>query len=168
MARRGRKRKSGARYPSGDRIPERVESPHAIALRQPHRRDAPLEAKHDQRAETPFGTLNLIGAISGAEYRAGLDFARIVRRWRAVVCAPKPHVDSLAGVLEPRPSPLAIDDPAERKHDYDAAFEALARAGQTAAVIVARVVVHEEPVPPGGFDALVRGLRMLRDHFGLR
>ena len=63
MGRTGRKRKPGARFPSGDIRTEPQDSPEKIALRQPHRRDAPLTAKHDQRAETPFGTLNLIGAI---------------------------------------------------------------------------------------------------------
>ena len=162
--RTGRKRKQGHRYPSGDIVQDQ-ESPHKIALRQPHRRDAPIGYEHDQRAETPLGRLNLIGAVSHEEYRAANRFARIVSRYRVVIDAPKSSVASNAGIMEPKKSLPVIDDADERKREYDGAFEALGTAGHIAACTVAKVAVQGEPCPHAGFWSLIRGLRALREHF---
>lgn len=163
----GRKRKQGHRYPSGDVIREQQESAHDIAMRQPHRMDAPLSSKLDQRAETPFGRLNLIGAISGEEYRAGNRFARLSARYRAVIDAPSTSTKSNAGALEPKGAAPIIEDAKERKEQYLAALEALEGAGRTSAGAVALMTVHGEACPYGGFGPLVRGLRYLREHFEL-
>jgi hypothetical protein len=165
--RRGRHRKSGTRKPSGDIVQEKPISPQDVARLQPHRRDAPLDMKDSALAETPFGTLYLIGALSGEEYYSGVRFARIVRRYWAVICAPKPDANSIAGAMEPKRGGAEIEDAAERKADYDAAFEALGQAGHTSKLTVSRVAVHGEPIPHKGFGALVRGLRTLREFFEL-
>lgn len=162
--RRGRIRKVGDRHPGGKLVQEKPMSPQDVALGHPHRRDAPEDMRDHHLAETPFGTLRLIGALSGEEHGAGVWFARVVRRYRAVISAPKPDANSIAGAFEPKRASAEIQDATERKFDYDAAFEALNEAGRTSALIVSRVVVHGEAVSYQGFGALVRGLRALRDH----
>lgn len=168
MARTGRKRKMGPRYNSGDVKPEKGEDPREVAIRQPHRQMAPEDSRHDQRAETPLGILNIIGAIPSREYRAARRFASIVARYRAVLDVPQASPPSISGAFEPqRPIPPDIEDAAERKADYDAAFEALHLAGRTAANVVSRVAVFGEPCPAGCFPALMRGLERLAFRFEL-
>lgn len=164
--RRGRNRKPGPRHASGELVRDKPESPLSIALGQPHRSDAPLEMKDHALAETPFGTLFLIGALSPEEYKSGVRFAKIVRRYHAVISAPKPDATSIAGAFEPKRGGSEIEDATERKADYDAAHEALrGGAGHTSNNNVNRVVVYGEPVPYRGFGSLVRGLRVLREFF---
>lgn len=166
MANTGRKRKQGARKPSGDLRPEPAESPRAVALRQPHRQMAPEDSRHDQRAETPLGCLNIIGAVPNREYAAARRFAGIVGRYRAVIDAPSVS-RSIAGLMEPRRGPAEPVDYDEAKAEYDAAFEALETAGNRAACAVSRMAVHGEACPAYGFQALMRGLHSLAFHFDL-
>lgn len=166
MARIGRKRKPGARKPSGDIRPEPAESPRAVAMRQPHRQMAPEDSRHDQRAETPLGCLNIIGAVPNREYAAARRFAGIVGRYRSVIDAPGTS-RSIAGLMEPRQAQGEPVDYHEAKAEYDAAFEALETAGNRAACAVSRMAVHGEPCPAYGFQALMRGLHSLVFHFDL-
>lgn len=171
MARTGRNRKSGTRYPSGDIRQEPQESPHQIAMRQPHRRNVPLDHAHDQRGGWPLGCFNIWGAISGDEYRAGVRFARICARWKLVVDSQKSSPSSIAGAMEPKGSlPLITDADAEDwKDEYNVVMKALMdTAGRTSAIYVALMAVLEEPCPAGGFGAVIRGLGALREHFEAR
>jgi len=167
--RRGRSRKQGQRHPAGQLVQSlKGESPKVIALRQPHRREAPTDFVDDARAETPLGILNMIGAIPNLEYGAARRYAQIVRRYRAVIQAPSADPSSLAGAMEPKRGGQGnILDAVERKWDYDQAFEALQTAGKTAAQVVARMAVHGEPCASGAFPALIRGLKILVEHFDL-
>lgn len=168
MARKGRHRKAGYRKPSGDLIEtQKTESALLIALRQPHRQLAPPTHADDARAGTPLGCLNLIGAVSHAEYAAAYRFARIVNRYRPVINSPNANPPSIAGAFEPKRGGHEITDAAERTFDYNEALAALNPAGHTSIVIVNQMAVYGEQCPYGGFGALIRGLRRLRDFFDL-
>jgi hypothetical protein len=69
--RRGRKRKSGARYPSGGLVREKQADKITIALRMPHRSGVPRHLAHDPKAESVMGRYSLNGLITPLEYDAG-------------------------------------------------------------------------------------------------
>src|SRR5690242_810276 len=87
----GRKRKAGRRYKSGQRVQEKGITPAQVAATMPHRAGLPADRRHDQKAESPLGALNLIGALSVVQYDAGLKYRDIVRRYRAVIDSPNPN-----------------------------------------------------------------------------
>lgn len=159
--RHGRKRKQGPRHPSGDIIQQPTESPEMIAVRQPHRQQAPIEARLDQRAETPLGILCLIGAITHAEYNAARWYASRVARYRAVIDCPKDSPNSIAGCFEPKRATPDLDDAGERKTEYDEAYQALSTAGRKSILAVNAMAINGAPCPPAAFPALIRGLKRL-------
>jgi hypothetical protein len=171
MARRGRKRKQGYRKPSGDLIVtqiEKQESAQIIAMRQPHRKTAPISHVEDARAETPLGILNIIGAVSNQEYAAARRYARIVNRYRQVISSPNPNPPSIGGVFEPKHGGGGeIEDAVERTLEFDAVDEALSNAGHTSKNSVNRMAIFGEPCPVGTFPAMMRGLRKLTEYFDL-
>jgi len=185
MARRGRRRKFGPRNRSGDLSranPEAKFDFRALAALQPHRVWLPQEKRLDQKAASPLGCLNLLGVISDAQYRAGLRYAIVVGKYRAVIETPRATAGSGRGYDCPgsaacgrdataRPKTcvnalMASCECARRKQLYDAAFAAVMEAGHGAARAVARVAVHGEPCPEGALAALKRGLDALARHFG--
>lgn len=167
VARKGRKRKSGSRKPSGDLRDQPKVSPKVIAMHQPHRQAVPEKHRHDQRAESPFGALVLNHVITGAQYRAGCRYARIFRRYVAAINAPSPNPPSIAGVMEPKYTSHLPDSIArDRKLEYDAAFEYLGRAGQRAQRAVARYAVNDQFCPDAEeIENLRTGLSTLDEHF---
>jgi hypothetical protein len=172
--RRGRKRLSGARHPGGELVRVKVDY-RALAAQQPHRRWLPEPVRLDQKADTPFGALNLINVITDAQYEAGQRYAYIVGQYRASIGTPSIMSGSGKGYpcapeICRRPPPgAAIEcECRKRKERYDAAVAAVFEAGQKAARAVARVAVHGEPCPRGGLADLKRGLSALVKHFGLR
>lgn len=83
MARRGRKRKSGARWGNG-----RIKQPHtrqlkdaekAVVLAQPHRRGHGM----DQLCESPLGRLVMRRKLPRVIFDVGLEWGSFVRRWQA-------------------------------------------------------------------------------------
>lgn len=174
VARKGRKRKTGYRHPGGQLVKKPKREPTVdttiISMRQPHRQGVEEGLRHDQRAECQLGILTLNKLISGAQYRAGRRYARIVSRYLASIQAPSPNPPSIAGIMEPRSGfgghlPDAIAR--ERKIEYDAAFEYLGRTGQKPQRIVARVAVQDHPCPIEEIDNLRKGLSKLDEHFML-
>jgi len=166
VARKGRKRKTGPRKPSGDLRDGPKISPKVIAMHQPHRQAVPEASRHDQRAESPFGALILNHVITSAQYRAGCRYARIFRRYLAAISAPSPTPPSIAGIMEPKYSGHLPDAIArERKMEYNAAFEYLGTAGQRPQRAVARVAVNEQPCPEEEIENLRTGLSTLDRHF---
>ena len=169
MARRGRKRKIGHRYPGGELV--RVEfDVRNLATLQPHRVWLPQEKRMDQKAASPLGCLNLLGVLTDAQYLAGVRYAVVVGKYRAVIETPR--AISGAGRGYDCPGDLkcgregASCECRRRKERYDAAFAAVLEPGQRAARAVARVAVHGEPCPRGALPDLKRGLDALAKHFG--
>jgi hypothetical protein len=169
MARRGRKRKIAPRHPGGQLVRPRFDMRSLVTL-QPHRVWLPEEKRMDQKAASPLGCLNLLGVLSDAQYVAGIRYAVVVGKYRAVIETPR--ATSGAGRGYDCPGDLACGragEPCEcrkRKERYDAAFLAVIEAGQRAARAVARVAVHGEPCPRGALADLKRGLDAPAKHFG--
>src|ERR1700722_5115456 len=170
MARRGRKRKIGFRHPGGELVrPQRALR--GLATLQPHRVWLPQEKRMDQKAASPFGCLNLLGVLDDAQYLAGLRYAVVVGKYRAVIETPRATAGAgrgydCPGDLRCGRNSLAPCECRRRKERYDAALAAVLEAGQRAARAVARVAVHGEQCPRGALPDLRRGLDALAKHFG--
>ena len=90
MTIRGRKRKSGKRYPCGKRT--RIETEKdimetAIEARQRHYGVTAKQAR-DERLGTALGRLAWHGTISTAQYEAGQEFGELYRRHHIVMGLP--------------------------------------------------------------------------------
>src|ERR1700686_5128387 len=94
MARRGRKRKWGARERSGkpkrttkqEQIAESVR----VARGQPHRRELKSNDRISELAESALGRLSLRRMVTPGERAAGETFPAIVGRYRGVIEGPRP------------------------------------------------------------------------------
>ena len=169
MARRGRKRRVGLRHPGGALVRPHLDVRGLVTL-QPHRVWLPEEKRMDQKAASPLGCLNLLGVLSDAQYLAGIRYAVVVGKYRAVIETPRATSGAgrgydCAGDLRcgrERGNPCECR---HRKQRYDAAFAAVLEAGQRAARAVARVAVHGEQCPRGALADLKRGLDALAKHF---
>ena len=169
MARRGRKRRTGLRHPGGALVRPELDARSFAAL-QPHRVWLPQEKRMDQKAASPLGCLNLIGVLTDAQYLAGVRYAVVVGKYRAVIETPRSTAGSGRGYDCPGDLKCGRDggptcECRRRKQRYDAAFAAVLEAGQKAARAVARVAVHAEQCPRGALADLRRGLDALARHF---
>jgi hypothetical protein len=169
MARSGRKRKIGLRHPGGELVRLHFDV-RSLAALQPHRVWLPESKRLDQKAASPFGCLNLLGVLTDAQYLAGLRYAVVVGKYRAVIETPRATAGAGRGYDCPgdlncgrEPGPQC--ECRRRKERYDAAFAAVIEAGQRAARAVARVAVHGEQCPRGALADLKRGLDALAKHF---
>jgi hypothetical protein len=170
MSRRGRKRKIGFRHPGGELVRPQFDL-RGLATLQPHRVWLPEEKRMDQKAASPLGCLNLLGVLSDAQYLAGIRYAVVVGKYRAVIESPRATAGAgrgydCAGDLRCGRDGGAPCECRQRKERYDAAFAAVLEAGQRAARAVARVAVHAEQCPRGALADLKRGLDALAKHFG--
>jgi hypothetical protein len=169
MARPGRKRKIGLRHPGGELVRPQFDM-RSLATLQPHRVWLPEEKRMDQKAASPLGCLNLLGVLTDAQYLAGVRYAVVVGKYRAVIETPRATAGAGRGYDCPGDPKCGRDgEPCEcrrRKQRYDAAFAAVIEAGQRAARAVARVAVHGEQCPHGALADLKRGLDALAKHFG--
>jgi hypothetical protein len=184
MSRAGRKRKLGKRERNGRPQRERGTDPNEIAAQLPHRtadvywldsrRAIPIEKRHDAKAEHPLGRLNLVGAISDAQYDAGCRFRSDVLLYRRVLDIRKER-QSVAGFGQPQAStPKELDDKqaVEILASYMNAFVAIAENiggiwGRAAQAAVKHVVVQERELDPSVFKYLSLGLSNLIVHYGL-
>jgi len=101
MTIRGRKRKSGKRYPCGKRTRTETEKDimeTAIEARQRHHGVTAKQAR-DERLGTALGRLAWRGTITTAQYEAGLEFGELYRRHHMVMGLPLPSPRSIAGLL---------------------------------------------------------------------
>jgi hypothetical protein len=169
MAGPGRKRKIGLRHPGGELVRPQFDM-RSLATLQPHRVWLPEEKRMDQKAASPLGCLNLLGVLTDAQYLAGVRYAVVVGKYRAVIETPRATAGAGRGYDCPGDPKCGRDgEPCEcrwRKQRYDAAFAAVIEAGQRAARAVARVAVHGEQCPRGALADLKRGLDALAKHFG--
>ena len=177
MSRAGRKRKTGKRERNGRILRERGIDPNAVAAQLPHRtadvywldlrRAIPIEKRHDAKAEHPLGRLNLVGAVSDAQYDAGCRFRDEVIRYRRVLDIRKER-QSVAGFGQPQAStPKELDDQraVEIMREYMAAFEAIG--SRTAQAAIKHIVILERELEPSLFGHLTFGLKNLIVHYDL-
>lgn len=163
----GRKRKTGKREKNGRIQREKNTDPKIISLTQPHRRGVPADKRHDQRAENPFGRLNLINAVTDAEYDAGIKYRDICLRYRAIISSPNPHptVVCLDGRRYGSGAELTAAQIKTRRDEYMRAFEAIEGYGPR--VVIKSVVIFEKELQAGDLPDLRAGLKGLVKHFGL-
>lgn len=125
---RGRKRKAGARYPSGKRT--RIETERdvlatAIEARKRHFGVTAKQAR-DERLGTSLGRLAFKRVISDNQYQAGIKFAELHHRFATMFGLPQPNPQSVAnllineGVFGSSPSEATIDAIERVRKRYDA------------------------------------------------
>lgn len=185
---RGRKRKSGNREKNGRLQRDPTVRPEQIAARMPHRASevvyaefhsgtvevkrivrsfVPIAELHNEKAESPFGRLRLVGAISEEQYLAGRQFAREVQQYRRVLDIKRDR-ESIAGIGQPgSPTPKELDDKkaVEILASYMDAYGAIgSRASQCA---IKHIVIQELELGADLFRYLTLGLNNLVRHYGL-
>lgn len=171
VVRKGRKRKQRPRHECGKLVQDKIDVK-AVAIAMPDRQHVPELLRHDHRASTPLGGLCLLGVISEAQHQAGVNYARAVNRYRAVIIedCPDPFPPSIAGYNQPQ-GPSRIPDEnvvAAIRDEYNGPVEALWRdAGQRACRAVARVAVYNEVCSSENVKHLKRGLEVLAAYYGL-
>lgn len=156
------------REPNGRRQRAYVNPKKQVAS-QPHRMTAPKQFREDERAETVFGRIMLNGHISPAQYEAGLAWAVQVNRFRKLMNSPSPNPKAidLTGTAGGSDHDLPFHVIDAIKRAYNAAFEALASAGNRPQRTVNSIAVYDRYYEHGGIDQLKLGLNKLVDHFGI-
>jgi hypothetical protein len=164
--RKGRKRKSGRREPSGR--PTRVPVDYrAMAALNPDRRGVAEGLRTHERAGSSLGRLNLKKRISDHEYEAGRRYSGIVGAYRASIGVPR----GLSGAGKGYDCIGTIHCPAEtcvcrqRQDRYDDAYCAIRT--HAAHLAVNAVAIHDHDISPDQLVALREGLAALARHFGL-
>ncbi len=161
---------------------ERLPSPNEVARGMPHRRLVAGDNAHDERAETPFGAMYVVGAIDRRHYVAGIRYRRLVNAYRAAIASPR-AAESIAGVHQVKRryrdsafctelceaclrEGTACEIFEKIKLGYFAADQSLRdEAGHKAASVTRRVIIEEDGIPPGGYRPLLEGLKALAGHF---
>lgn len=171
MSRPGRKRKSGARYPNGELVHARGESPAEVAARMPHRRPFGGLAL-DQRAESSIGRLELLGLVTAEQRIAGEMFRQLRNRYLAAIEAPRVATGKAAhGMLGCGGDRCTLEPDfclcRASKRKYVDAVLALRDCGMAAMATVQVVAVLDDPCPPALLTELKFGLTALAEHFGL-
>lgn len=188
MSRRGkvgRHREKNGRLQRPSKTEQEIEM-QSIAAAQPHRRHlesndfnprhAKTDRRCDQRAGHPFDAMLLTGVLTELQHMAGMRYAGVAARYRAVIMAPHPpgswlgkldRVDGRRGWDEDLTTEDAEAEARHRKRVYDDAYEALERVGHRSARAIADVVIRGLPCPPGWLDLLKAGLDCLARHFRL-
>ena len=173
--RAGRKRKSGARYPSGDL---RRPSPLEVAAGMPHRRALGKNAA-SQLAENELGRMVLRGEVDAVLATAGDLYRGEYRAYLAAICAPRMPVRALgeaAGAISrcvwcPRSgggeqnAQAVFCLCADRERKWRSSQAALADSGASAEV--ERVCLDDRQCPLSLLWLLQVGLRALAHHYGL-
>ena len=174
---------------SGDRLDEKAESPLGRMLLSGDL------AAHDEASPWPACAWPRDVKHESACYEAGLLYARVATIYAAQLGVPIVKSAQIAIAADSLPADGEVDrsdrypdlgcaverfgvpdvcfsDPDNcqchcRREQYDRAVEALMRAGQRAAKVVARVAVHREAIAAEDFVYLNLGLSALARHFGL-
>jgi len=164
----GRPRKIGKRERNG-RIARVYENPKAQVAAQPHRLDVLSKYREWPEAESEFGRLMLNDKITPAQYEAGLLYARLAARYRAILGLPPIHPVGMDLLRSGGMSGEAPDGLARLvRRQYDKAFEACMEAGHRAQRAVKDHAIFERKISDfGTLDLLKAGLDRLVVHFGI-
>ena len=168
----GRKRLSVERQPNGQprrsAVAERAENMSvALTARVNHGIAQDMEQAKDQRCGSALGRLEMAGRITKNQRLAGEEFAAVVRRDLAAICAAPPH--------PPAPGPRykarqrTVEEIRAARDAYDAAAAELRMAGMVAFQAVVTVAVHDQMENKRhrvDMVALQSGLSALMRHFG--
>ena len=170
--RRGRKRKSGRRKPSGDLVGARGPSVAQVAAAMPHRRALGARAS-DPHAENELGRMLIRGEISVEQHAAGELYRK---QWRGY----------LASLEAPALARMKLDDPTfapqcalrctdsvnefclcrERRRKWEETIDMLASSPSTG--VIDRVVLLDKSARGEELWLLRLGLNLLAAHYGLK
>jgi hypothetical protein len=165
--RKGRKRKSGRREPSG-RLQRVVVDYRMMAGEQPHRAWLPEAHRRDERGGSILGCLNLLNRISEQQYEAGRRYSVIVGAYLSMANAPRGTAGSGRGYpcIGSRDCPPETCICLSRTQVYNRAYEAISReGGRPAHLAVNAVVINDHPCED--LESLSLGLSALAKHMGL-
>jgi hypothetical protein len=168
LNRKGRKRKSGKRTPSGALVRVHVDY-QTLAANQPHRHWLPEAHRLSEKAGTVLGSLNITKRISDLEYEAGRRYGIVVGKYRSVSGGPHGLNGSGRGYDCPGLACLVSErfcECSDRKTRYFRALGCIAGNYRVEA-IVSRVAVYDEQVTENQLEHLRLGLSSLAVHFGL-
>jgi hypothetical protein len=164
--RKGRKRKSGRREPSGRPIRAPVDY-RAMAALNPDRRGLAEGLRTHERAGSVLGRLNLKKRISEHEYEAGCRYAVVVGAWRAMIGVPAHLGGNGTGQncwgLSPCPPQTCVC--LARKIRYDDAYCSIRT--HAAHLAVNAAAIHDHDISADQLPHLRKGLAALARHFGL-
>lgn len=167
--RKGRKRKSGRRTPSGQLATPKIDYRGLVAC-QPHRNWLPVALRESERAESVLGCLNLLKRISDHDYAAGRRFAVIVGAYRSVIGTPRGTVGAGRG-YSCEPEGCLIDAEncicEQRTAKFRDSARTLLNISQKAYNTVYHVAVHDFICTREQLTDLQAGLRALVYHYGL-
>src|SRR5262245_64131701 len=166
--RRGRPRKAGQRYRSGDRRKpaKPAVSPREIAAGMPHRRGLG-DLAVDQRAESELGRLVLRGQLDATQGQAGETYLALWRGYVWTLAGPRElaqgdgHGFSCAGCAEVKHCRCWF-----RRKAWEEARTVLWDAGGAMLLAMVEYTVLEDR-PPQYLGTLQFGLAVLARHFGL-
>jgi hypothetical protein len=168
--RRGRPRKTGHRYPSGNLRAkhETAISPATVAATQPHRKGLG-DTAIDQKAECELGRMVLRSQIEAIQYLAGQTYARQWRTYLATLDGPRwtgkgggGRVNVCGGCIGPDVTKCACGLAARL---WRRSWDAMERVD--AAALVTDLVAYEVPVVRGDLPLLRAGLDELVFELGL-
>lgn len=165
LNRKGRKRKSGRREPSGRCARAAAVDYRAMAALNPDRIGLPEALRTHERAGSSLGRLNLKKRISDHEYEAGQRYSVIVGAYRAMIGVPG-HLVGAGKGYQCRGD--AFCDPClcrQRKERYDDAYCSIRT--YAAHLAVNAVAIHDHDISPDQLVYLREGLAALARHFGL-
>ena len=130
---RGRKRKPGKRHACGKRVKGETEREAMSTVLEARQRHFGVSAKQarDERLGTALGRLSFRGAISDAQYQAGLAFAKLYHQHHLAMGLPVPSPSSVAGILinegifGSSPSEPVLEEIERLKRRFEQASDAL-------------------------------------------
>ena len=130
---RGRKRKTGKRYPCGKRRREETEKEAMSTVIEARQRLFGVTAKQarDDRLGSALGRLAFTGRISDEQYQAGAAFAELYQRHHVTMGLPTPSPRSVAallineGIFGSSPSEPVLDVIEKLKRRFKDATDAL-------------------------------------------
>src|SRR5690606_1719755 len=102
----------------------------------------------DQKAECELGRLRMDEIIEESQYRAGVEYRRIVAAMRRAIMAPKPDpsaIDMVAGIAGKAGANLNDDGDNAARARYADAYRALGDAGRVSLIAVADIAVWDKP-----------------------
>jgi hypothetical protein len=179
--RKGRKRKSGRRYPSGDIIREKSVDFRGMAGEQPHRSWLPESVRGDERAESVIGCLNLLyrtsglpnakrPGLNGRQYNAGRRLAVITGEFRAAIGTPRGTAGGGRG-YKCEPTGCLMDSEnciCERRiRRFNDCASVLLSVSQKTYNVTYRVAVSDEQCSLEEIVHLKNGLNALAHFFGI-
>ena len=170
LGRKGRKRKGGKRYPSGQVVAELLDEPLDTAT-WPRVRDMAKRGALDERLGTELGRLFYFKEITTTQFDAGVRWVALVRQYRKFVTDPPKDTPKVAQLEGGGRRTDVEDDDSEWikavRDEYDRAFELLRAAERGVLNAVNKLSVLNQHLTTEEKMLAGDGLSLLVVHWGL-